>query len=79
MATTKELETELANLRGELNRLERELGPRKVFTADDQIFLTWVLGFTAGANLERDAERANAFLRGVGSWSRRWLRLPCHP
>jgi hypothetical protein len=28
-----------------------------VLTGDDQFFLTWTLGFTAGANMERDGAR----------------------
>lgn len=36
---------------------EKKTGPRIEFNGDDALFLAWVLGFTAGANLDRDAER----------------------
>lgn len=32
-------------------------GMKIEFSNEDALFLTWTLGFTAGANLERDGER----------------------
>lgn len=57
MAADDKVEKRLRELEAEVGRLKQSQQPRRVFDGDDQIFLTWVLGFTAGANLERDGER----------------------
>ena len=48
---------ELSRLRDRIGLLEAQPAPKRVFSEDDTTFLIWVLGFTAGANLERDGER----------------------
>lgn len=55
--TVERMNARLVELEAKYKRLEAATSARNTLTGDDQIFLTWVLGFTAGANLERDGER----------------------
>ena len=56
----QDLRPELEALRAEVAGLQRSLCEFRggyQFNGDDSAFLIWVLGFTAGAHLERDGER----------------------
>ena len=55
--TIERMNARLVELEAEVTRLKAATRARQVLTGDDQFFLTWALGFTAGANLERDGER----------------------
>ena len=58
------LKTEIEALKGELGRVQQQLeqmtrlvNARPPFTQDDNAFLIFVLGFTAGAHLDKDGSK----------------------
>lgn len=55
--TIERMNARIVELEQQLKRVEAATKARNVLTGDDQFFLTWTLGFVAGANLERDGER----------------------